>query len=98
MDVSGMESGDRAGLAVFQDPYAAIGVEAGSGDKHLFFDMNGTITQGPALEQDVVYLRAVAAFGADKARFYYSLDNQSFLPLGEELDRKSTRLNSSHVR
>lgn len=86
MDVSGMESGDRAGLAVFQDPYAAIGVEAGSGDKHLFFDMNGTITQGPALEQDVVYLRAVAAFGADKARFYYSLDNQSFLPLGEELD------------
>ena len=44
------------------------------------------------LEQDTVYLRAVCDFHnrTDKARFYYSLDGESWTAIGDELEMRYT--------
>jgi beta-xylosidase len=51
-----------------------------------------TVVQAVALKQDTVYLRTVCDFRnrADKARFYYSLDGQSWTAIGDELEMRYT--------
>jgi beta-xylosidase len=53
---------------------------------------SGTVVQAVSLEQDTVYLRAVCDFRdrADKARFYYSLDGESWTAIGDELEMRYT--------
>lgn len=86
MHISKMKQGDVAGLAVFQDPYAFIGVKATSGETRLIMDNNGIEQSGIAINDTVVYLRAVANYGTSKADFYYSLDNVTYTPFGSQLN------------
>ncbi|WP_016778690.1 family 43 glycosylhydrolase [Anaerophaga thermohalophila] len=86
MHVANMKEGDVAGLAVFQNPYAFIGVTVTDGERKLITESDGNIETGIALEDTVVYLRAVANYGTSKARFYYSTDNETYTRFGQELD------------
>lgn len=83
-EVNRMVDGDVAGLAVFQDPYAYIGVKQTNGMRQVVFYQDGQETEGPVLTDSIVYLRAVANVTNSLAEFYYSFDNSSFTKLGSD--------------
>ncbi|MDP4208819.1 MAG: family 43 glycosylhydrolase [Bacteroidota bacterium] len=88
MHISKMQEGDVAGLAVYQDPHAYIGVKVISGQKTLVIMNAGVQVTGPAVTDSVVYLRAVANYNTSKASFYYSTDNITYTKLGNDLGMK----------
>jgi beta-xylosidase len=88
MEIKNMHEGDVAGLAVFQDPYAYIGVKMTNGQKKLVMYNNGIKQTGPTVADSIIYLRAVANFSTSKAEFYYSFDNSSYTKLGTDLSMK----------
>lgn len=90
MNISKMNDGDMAGIAVFQNPYAYIAinkqgsilnlVQSNTEDKKVYSN---------AIACDsVIYLRAVADIATSKATFYYSLDNVTYTKFGQDLDMK----------
>ena len=85
LDVSGMRDGDVAGLALFQNPYASVGVTMRDGRRRLVMARNGREVSGLALAQNQVFLRADVDAVTDQATFRYSLDGQTFRPLGDTL-------------
>jgi beta-xylosidase len=84
IDVTGMKDGDVAGLAVFQDPYAFIGIKSGNGLKYIVVQNNGTTSDSVLLRTNVVYLRIHAVCSENSAAFSYSPDNLSFINMGSE--------------
>ena len=86
LDVSGMSSGDVAGLALFQDPYAYIGIRKVNGRHYVVMVKNGQSVDSTAITASTIYLRAQADYGTSRASFAYSLDNQSFTEIGDELE------------
>ena len=86
MDVAHMESGDIAGLAVFQNPYAYIAVKQASNVKYIVMSNNGKDIDSVAAPKSVIYLRAIASNASKVARFEYSFDNKTFNSLGNELN------------
>lgn len=92
LNVAGMEDGDVAGLCMFQDPYAYIGLKKENGKRYLVYHYalsEGNVVRdqkGEAIDSDIVYLRAVVNFGTNKATFYYSTDNVSYKRFGGQLD------------
>ncbi|MCA1744503.1 MAG: xylan 1,4-beta-xylosidase, partial [Bacteroidales bacterium] len=81
-----MKEGDVAGLAVFQDPYAFVGVTLVDGERRLIMENGGVEVLGAFIAEPVIYLRAVASYGRSKAQFFYSLDNVVYTPFGSELN------------
>ncbi|GEP98677.1 family 43 glycosylhydrolase [Chitinophaga cymbidii] len=88
METGKMKDGDVAGLAVFQDPYAYIGVKQTGGSKFITMVNNGETIDSVRMTGEVAYLRATASNSTDKASFEYSFDNQEFHPLGNALAMK----------
>ena len=92
MIVSNMLEGDIAGIAVFQEPYAMIGVKVTDGKKQLYYmqqsKLHGTQQKqlGAELQSDTIYLRASVNFGTNKANFYYSYDNKRYTKFGGEMN------------
>ncbi len=93
MDVRRMQEGDRAGICIFQDPHAMIGVEVKDGKHQIFWaqdtlrvDKNFTpkATFKDVDVDSIVYLRATINYSTSKTKFYYSLDNQRWTALGSE--------------
>ena len=93
IDVSHLQEGDRAGICVFQDPYAYIAVEKKDGKCRLVWRQdqlrtNDGFTPKETAKKltipDVVYLRATMNYNDSKTKFYYSLDNKTFTPLGDQ--------------
>lgn len=88
LDVSHMQDGDVAGLAVFQDPYSWVGVKNVGGTRHLYvyrpaYDNNAEVNRDLGeLTSDVVYLQARANFGTNKVIYYYSTDNSEYKRAG----------------
>lgn len=100
MAIAGMKDGDIAGLAVFQDPYAMIAIRQQDGVRRLYskrgdYEDWGKVTEakdeeGPVIEADTIYLRAIVNFGTSVAKFYYSLDNQNWTKFGIDLNMRYT--------
>jgi len=90
MDVQNMKEGDVAGLAVFQDPYAYIGITVSGGTKKLVMMNTGNKTNfsQPITCDSIIYLRAITNYSTSKASFYYSTDNVTYNKFGDELDMK----------
>jgi beta-xylosidase len=102
MDIGRMKERDIAGLAVFQDPYAFIGVKKAGGRNVVMMVNNGRTIDSVAVEGSTIYLRAAAIHGSGAAPYYggetvpgsgsasfsYSLDNRSFVVLGNKLQMK----------
>lgn len=82
MHIDQMHEGDVAGLAVFQDPYAFIGVKVTNGHKRLLLSINGTEQTGCDLTDSIIYLRAIADYKTSETQLYYSLDNETYSPFG----------------
>ena len=99
MDIGNMKEGDIAGLAVFQDPYAYIGIKKENGQNFIIMVNNGKTIDSSAVEGSTIYLRASAIYGSGAAHYFdgmaapgtgiasfsYSLNNKSFVNIGNEL-------------
>jgi len=85
INLDNMRDGDVAGLAVFQDPYAFIGMKKINGRNYVVMVNNGKLIDSTFVNSSMIYLRADADFGTNKATFAYSLDNQAFTKLGDGL-------------
>lgn len=85
VDISKMQDGDITGLAVFQDPYAYIGVKQNESSKYVIMVNNGNIIDSAAINTSTIYFRTIASNDSSKATFEYSTDNKTFKTLGNEL-------------
>ena len=94
LDVSRMLEGDRAGICIFQDPQAMIGVEKKDNKFQVFwrqdtlrvdnnFTPKETVAEGVEVN-DIIYLRATIDYATSLTKFYYSLDNKEWNALGGE--------------
>ena len=93
IDVSKLTEGDCAGISIFQDPYAMIAVRVRDGQRQIVWREDTLRVKDhfqPREEvadvsvPDVVYLRASIKYSDSKTQFYYSLDNKTYKPLGEQ--------------
>jgi beta-xylosidase len=83
-DAAGLKPGDVAGLALFNRPYAWIGVERGDEGLTLvlFDEVSGKTSRAP-LRSARIWLRAECDFIRNTARFASSTDGKTYAPLGE---------------
>ncbi len=86
LETAGMVDGDVAGLALFNRPYAWIGVERSHGKTEIVhFDEQTQRSTRVELVGTHVWLRAECDFLAERAKFSYSLDGIAYLNLGPPL-------------
>ncbi len=84
LDTSALRDGDVAGLALFNRPYAWIGVERVDGKTRIAqFDDLTERTQRREFDATKIWLRADCDFITERATFSYSVDGKNYLPLGE---------------
>ena len=84
LDASGLKPGDAAGLALFNRPYAWIGVTVDAEGPALTYatEEGGRVARVP-LAAGRVWLRAACDFLREEARFSYSTDGKIFQPIGD---------------
>jgi beta-xylosidase len=85
-----MKDGDVAGLALLQRDYGLVGVKAEGGPLHRDGqcpNSSPTEVERVPLHQNTVFLKAECDFKdrTDRARFFYSLDGESWTAIGNEL-------------
>jgi hypothetical protein len=86
METDGMQSGDVAGLALFNRPYAWLGVERNAQGLTLAqFDEQSGQTVRVSLTTSRVWLRADCNFLENTSQFSYSVDGREFYNIGERL-------------
>jgi beta-xylosidase len=91
LDVSRLQDGDTAGLALLQRRYGFVGVKKVGEQCSVVMVGAGSGTarevESVPLARKVVYLRAQCDFRdrKDLASFHYSLDGRRWLPIGEPL-------------
>jgi len=96
LDVSNMQDGDFAGLALLQKDYGLVGVKADGAVRYVVMvsaeSGQPTEVERIPLQQETVYLKAECDFRKhiDTACFYYSLDSQSWLLIGNPLKLRYT--------
>jgi beta-xylosidase len=96
IDVSHLTGGNVAGICLLQDPYAMIGLRIKDGQRQIvwqqdtlhrvdnFTPATEVVGNLPADMGDVIYLRASIDYSTSLTRFYYSFDNVSWTPLGQQ--------------
>ena len=84
LDASGLKPGDAAGLALFNRPYAWLGVSVDAEGPALTYvtEEGGRVARVP-LTSGRVWLRAACDFLREEARFSYSTDGRHFQPIGD---------------
>lgn len=85
MDISKMKVGDRAGLMILQEPNATLTIEKKTKGYELKMTVSEEIKESKLIKADVIYLKTLVNGISDKVSLYYSLDNDKFLLIGEEL-------------
>ncbi|WP_161815235.1 glycoside hydrolase family 43 protein [Steroidobacter agaridevorans] len=86
LDTASMRDHDVAGLALFNRPYAWLGVQRTGEKRQLIqFDEQSGRKAILDLPSQRVWLRAECDFLTEQARFSYSLDGERFVPFGEPL-------------
>lgn len=91
VETSGMRDGDYAGLGALQFRYGYVGVTQMNGQKSVVMvdSTSGTAQEVSrmAINQNRVYFRIDMDFlnQTDKARFYYSLDGNNWVIIGNTL-------------
>ena len=90
LDISKMVTGQQAGMTRHSGQYVLLGISVGRvGIKRLVYNNNGKKTVGPAIKQDIIWLRTIN--DANVAHYEYSLDGKNFKPFGEEFQIKFGR-------
>ena len=87
LDVTRLKDGNTAGLGIFEFPYAYVAVQQVGGKRQVVMCNDGEIIETPIdnLSQDKIWLRARVTDKDFTARFYYSLDGEWFVPVGNVL-------------
>jgi uncharacterized protein len=91
VDIGDIKDGDVAGLALLQRDYGLVGVKAEGGTNYVVMvnapKSSPTEVERVPLNQGTVFLKAECDFKdrADRARFFYSLDGESWTAIGNEL-------------
>jgi beta-xylosidase len=88
MDIGHMKEGDIAGLAVFQDPYAYIGIKENNGKQYIIMVNNSKTIDSAIINTSIIYLRTLASNATKRATFEYSTDDKNFMAFGEALEMK----------
>lgn len=83
--LSGMKSGDVAGLALMNYPYGWIGVRKNE-EGYTLEQYNQLSDESVSIQlnQDRVWLKSECDFLTEKAQFFYSLDGNNYESLGNE--------------
>lgn len=87
LDVASLQTGDVAGLALLNKPYARIGIERD--DKGISIAQYSDYTAKTArasMTGASLWLKADCDFLKETAQFSFSLDGKSFTPLGEPVE------------
>ena len=95
LDVKGLKEGDRAGICIFQDPYAQLCVEKTKKGYQLLWRQDKVRNAGRNFspsemkqtikpKKGIIYLRGSIKYGDNKASFQYSLDNKTWNSFGGE--------------
>ncbi len=84
IETAGMKPGDVAGVALFNRPYAWLGIERGSDGTSLteFDEVTGRTARVP-VRHTRLWLRAECDFIKNSAEFRYSTDGNSYSRIGE---------------
>jgi hypothetical protein len=82
MEIGEMVEGDVAGLSVFHDVFAFIGVKKIGGENKLVTFINDEMQIDATVIGTEIYLRAVVNNNTGNTSFYYSLDNSTYTSLG----------------
>ena len=69
MDFSNMKEGDVAGLAVFQDPYAYVGIKKMNGKNFIVMVNNDKQIDSSEVSGSTIYLQANAIYGSGAAHY-----------------------------
>lgn len=86
LDVSGLKEGNVAGFGIFEFPYAYVAVEQVEGGKRIVMCNDGkNIETVRSFSGTKLWIRARAMDVGFRALFYYSLDGERFIPIGNEL-------------
>jgi xylan 1,4-beta-xylosidase len=86
LDAEGLMTGDIAGLALLNYPYAWIGITHDSDGYHIQqFDQRTTLLQTRTLDAARIWLRVHCDFDSEFAWFSYSADGKTFQPLGDRV-------------
>ncbi|WP_278622617.1 glycoside hydrolase 43 family protein [Parabacteroides gordonii] len=86
VDITGLKDGNVAGFGVFQFPYAYVAVQQEGADRKIVMCNDGEIVETvDALKGNKIWIRARIMDKDFTARFYYSLDGQTYSPIGNEL-------------
>jgi hypothetical protein len=84
LETSGMKIGDVAGLALFNRPYAWLGIERSSkGHVVAYFDESTGEPVRTVVLAKRVWLRAECDFVRNKAAFRYSTDGKRYVSIGQ---------------
>ncbi len=86
METAGLKDGCIAGFGIFQKPYAYVGIRQTDGKKELIMCNNGEVIGTPrAFSGERIWIRARVTDKDFTARFYYSLDGETYFPIGNVL-------------
>ncbi|WP_329288266.1 family 43 glycosylhydrolase [Streptomyces pseudovenezuelae] len=81
LELAGLADGQHAGLCHYAATYAGLGVRRSGTTTTIAHNVGGTVTNGPAITQNAVWLRTT--WDVDGvSRFSYSLDGNSFTAFG----------------
>lgn len=95
IDISGMKTGDQAGLMLLQRKFGWVGVKYTGSKKTVVAvsAQNGTVTgEDVPAGQKTIYLKARCDFEnrTDKSYFFYSFDGKTWKSIGEPLQMSYT--------
>jgi xylan 1,4-beta-xylosidase len=86
VDISKLQEGDIAGLALLNLPYAWIGIaKEKDGNIIRFFNQQEQKNIDVKTDKKLIWLRAYCNFDTDKAKLSYSLDGTTFQETGGEI-------------
>jgi beta-xylosidase len=84
LDLAGLKEGDSAGLALLNLPYATLGVERDvAGLALVLYDQAREQRTRVPVDAPRIWLRADCDFLTEQARFSYSIDGKTFIPIGQ---------------
>lgn len=86
IDLTGLKDGNVAGFGVFQFPYAYVAVQQEGDNRKIVMCNDGEIVEtAGTVKGDKIWIRARVMDKNFTARFYYSLDGDTYYPIGNEL-------------
>jgi hypothetical protein len=84
MDLNGIAEGQKAGLcSIGGRTNTLIGATKKNGQLYVFYESSGKVTGEKPVRGRRIWFKAILDIENQNNQFYYSLDNKTFMPLGD---------------